>query len=433
MAALSALTTTRRSFVVQKAVGGTVTVRKNANFLSDEEVANYRLAVYRAAGISADTLSDSRGFQALAGIHGIPQGLCQHGTPAFALWHRPYVQAYEQALQDLVPTTFVPYWDWSNDTAIPQIFLDPTWDNPDSGATEANPLLAQPVNGGALTTRRPGTSADLARMAPLVAQALLASDYDAFAADLENPHNQVHGWVGGTMGFIGTSAFDPLFWSHHAYVEYVFCQWQDAHTAATQPSDVSTSQLTPFGVTVDRIWKYRDLGYVYEAADASTLALGGAIAPHSDGASLLSGSVVASFALDRIAPNFNRAEVRFEGLTLPEKTFELRIFANEPNADASTATLSNPHYLGSQFFFGHGGCFGAPGHCEPVDRDIFDLRPKHHYAPVKIRLNVTERLRASIAQLAPRRVGITLVAVGSDGKDLSDPGLHFEGLTFVIR
>ncbi len=37
---------------------------------------------------------------------------------------------------------------------------------------------------------------------------------------LENMHNAIHGLVGngGHMGNIPLSAFDPLFWLHHAYV-----------------------------------------------------------------------------------------------------------------------------------------------------------------------------------------------------------------------
>jgi tyrosinase len=438
MPILTALAPERDTFIAPRTFSGTVTVRKSANELSAQEIADYRLAVYRIAQISAKVRTDDRGYQWVAGIHGIPQRKCKHGSPAFALWHRPYVQLYEQLLQDVVPTAFVPYWNWTRDLAIPQIFLDATWSNPDTGATEPNPLLSQPMNGGAPTSRRPQPASRLAQNRRLVSQALLATDYDAFSADLENPHNNVHVWVGGDMSSIPTAAYDPLFWSHHCFVEYVFCQWQDAHTAAPQPSDVTNSDLIPFGVTVDQIWIYKKLGYTYKPAAAKPLALSGTSAPGPGAAeanSLHSGATVASFAPDGIEPDFNRAELRFEGLTLPEDSFEVRVFAGAPNADATTPTDDNPAYLGSQFFFGHGECTGAEGHCDVVERDIFDIRPKHHYYPVRVRLNVTRRLRVLLLRERGETdlVPVTLVAVDPDGNEIDEPGLRFEGLTIVVR
>ncbi len=431
MAALTALAPERQSFVAPKVFSGIVTVRKSANKMSSSEIENYRLAVYRIAQISAQSQADNRGYQWIAGVHGIPLGRCKHGVPAFALWHRPYVQIYEQALQDAVPSAFVPYWNWTKDRTIPQIFLDSTWQNADTGQTEPNPLLAQPINGGALTDRDPGSPSDLIPDAALVRQALLARDYDAFWPDLENPHNDVHGWVSGSMGVIGTAAYDPLFWSHHSFVEYLFCQWQDAHPGAVEPIDVPPSDLIPFGVTVDQIWNYKKIGYTYESDMATPLTLSQPGAESPPPATLVSGSTVAFFSVTDIDPAFTRAEIRFEGLTLPEVTFELRVFGGDPNASAATETDNNPHYLGSQNFFGHGGCFGAPGHCEPIDRDIFDLRPKHHYEPVRIRLNVTRQLRELLKERVAGQLPITLVSVDPKGQEIKSPGLHFEGLTVV--
>lgn len=440
MPILTALAPERETFAAPKTFSGTVTVRKSANELSAQEIADYRLAVHRIAQISAQVHTDDRGYQWVAGIHGRPQRKCKHGGAAFALWHRPYVQLYEQLLQDVVPGAFVPYWNWTRDLAIPQIFLDATWTNPDSGATEPNPLLAQPMNGGAPTRRRPQPARVLAQNRRLVAQALLATDYDAFSADLENPHNNVHGWVGGDMGSIPSAAYDPLFWSHHCFVEYIFCQWQDAHTAAPEPGDVSSADLIPFGVTVDTIWVYKKLGYTYESAAAKPLALNGTstLGPGAAAANTLrSGATVASFSPDGIELDFNRAEVRFEGLTLPGDSFELRVFAGDAKASAATPTDDNPAYLGSQFFFGHGECTGAEGHCDPVERDIFDVRPRHHYYPVRVRLNVTRRLRALLLRAYEGRASeplpLTLVAVDPDGNELGEPGLRFEGLTIVVR
>ena len=39
---------------------------------------------------------------------------------------------------------------------------------------------------------------------------------------VEGYHNIVHRWVDGTMAGRTTAAFDPMFWSHHCFVDYVW-------------------------------------------------------------------------------------------------------------------------------------------------------------------------------------------------------------------
>ncbi len=455
MAVLTAVAPVRDSFIANRKFGGVMTVRKSVYDMTADEVTAYRLAVDRIAKISAQNVNDSRGYQAIAGVHGLPGNKCQHHHPAFALWHRPYVQNYEQLLQDAVPGTadkpgvYLPYWDWTTQRAkaegIPQIFQDATWQNPDTKQVEPNPLASQPVlvvPRHAPTRRNPRPPAELERFAGMVQNALRAPDYLSMTSDLEGPHGGVHMWIGGDMTDQNVAAFDPIFWSHHCFVEYVFCQWQDAHPEALEPV-IDTRRFSPYSVTVDKIWSYRSLGYAYEPDSGSHLTPSSLnLAGHAGGAAdetgadggLVSGATVATFPMYYIIPDFDRAEVRFEGLTPPEDSFEVRVFANQPGADASTSIEDdNVHFLGSHFFFGHGDCVGAPGHCHPTDRDIFDLRGAHHYAPVQVRVNVTRRLKRLIEKEHPADTPITLVAVDRDGVELKCPGLHFEGFMIVVR
>jgi tyrosinase len=443
-ASVTVLAHGRRSFVAKKNFAGKVTVRKDVREMQPQEIVDFRLAVAGMAAISAQVPGDNRGFQYIAGIHGIPQFHCAHGIRAFALWHRPYVQMFEQAMQDIVPTAYLPYWNWSEQFEIPHIFTEKTWHNPKTGKTEPNPLLAQPMHGGAPTTRKPGPTAKLQRIGAKLAEARMATTYDNLHPDLEGPHNGLHLWVGGDMQSTDTAAYDPVFWAHHSFVEYVFCDWQDAHPGAHQPK-ISASDFVPFGVTVDDIWLYKDLGYVYDPYSPVPMNLGGKVenvataANTADAAmlpvpTLASGTTISHFALHTLEKDFTRAEVRFEGLTPPDDSFEVRVFVNEPKATAKTATDGNKNYLGSQHFFGHGGCFGAPGHCEPAPRDIFDLRPKHHYDPIYVRLNVTKPLRALVnsKEAGTKDAPVTLVVVDRDGKEIKDSGLHFEGFSLVL-
>jgi tyrosinase len=447
MAVLTAPSQERSWFLAPRTVSGTVTLRKSVYALTDAEVTAYRLAVYRLAQISAQSVTDQRGYQYAAGIHGLPGRYCTHHAPAFAIWHRPYIQGYEQRLQDVVPGAFVPYWDWTTrraqDEGIPRIFLDETWENPDTGKNEPNPLLSQPMSliGRGPTSRDPNDPSELVPLRALLHNALLATDYFAFTPDLENPHDQIHGWTGGSMGVIALAAYDPLFWSHHCFVEYAFCQWQDAHPEAQQP-DIDSRDFAPFSVTIDQVWNYHQLGYAYEPDNASDLQVAGIRQGPGATASktLRSGATVASFPLHTIDQDFNRADVRFEGLTPPHDSFAVRIFADQRDATGKTPTEGNPNYLGTRYFFGHGECGGAQGHCDPTPRDIFDLRPRHHYAPVQVRVNVTKRLKQLIARGGgPTKANpagdapITLVVVDRKGNEIVDSELSFEGLSVVIR
>ena len=39
---------------------------------------------------------------------------------------------------------------------------------------------------------------------------------------IETEHDNVHVWVGGAMAFVTTSTFDPIFFFHHTYIDYMW-------------------------------------------------------------------------------------------------------------------------------------------------------------------------------------------------------------------
>lgn len=59
-------------------------------------------------------------------------------------------------------------------------------------------------------------------------EAWIADDNPAGYDSLESIHDQIHGLTGsgGHMTYIHYSAFDPLFWLHHAMIDRVFSMWQ---------------------------------------------------------------------------------------------------------------------------------------------------------------------------------------------------------------
>jgi tyrosinase len=141
-----------------------------------------------------------------------------------------------------------------------------------------------------------------------------------------------------------------------------------------------------------------------------------------------SGATVATFSLDQLEPGFRRAEARFEGLRPPVATYSVRVFADEPNANASTPTDGNPHYLGTQHFYGLGVADVPPDPSDP-----YRLGRASQSARTRVPLNVTKGMRAYLAQAKPQPVPITLVAVDRDGKEIPEPDLDLEGFSIVTK
>lgn len=106
-----------------------------------------------------------------------------------------------------------------------------------------------------------------------------------------------------------------------------------------------------------------------------------------------------------------RADLVFYEVDHSSASFTGRIFLNNPKADASTST-DDPSYAGSFVIFGHGGCFGDVGHCDPVRRDDpFDVRPPHQLTPATRTVPVTDAVKRLLADQGTDAFTVTVVAV----------------------
>jgi len=119
-----------------------------------------------------------------------------------------------------------------------------------------------------------------------------------------------------------------------------------------------------------------------------------------------------------------RADLVFYDVNHSSASFTGRIFLNNPESDASTPT-DDPSYAGSFVIFGHGGCFGDVGHCDPVSRDDpFDLRPPHQLTPATRTVVVTDAVKRLVAAEGTNAFTVTVVAVvpGDESNDVLDFG-----------
>ena len=244
--------------------------RRNARTLTAGQLAAFRRSV-----TAAQALNDDRGYQAWAGVHGLPLPTsCTHNSPLFLPWHRAYLFLFEKTLQDRVAGVTLPWWNWTlrHNEGMPAAYTvarDPQG-NP-------NPLRGSPIQpsgrepgGPTRTNRVPGQAG--APPLPTLGQvrALFElTDFMDFQSQLEDIHNGVHVWVGGTMASISTSAYDPIFWAHHTMIDRIWRLWQLRHPGSGPPATLLGRALPPFPMTVRETLDTEALGYDYAETTAA--------------------------------------------------------------------------------------------------------------------------------------------------------------------
>jgi tyrosinase len=243
------------------------------------------------------TQPDGRPYRSWDGVNGAYQtGYCTHASIIFPTWHRPYLSLYEQLLWNNTqtiakryPTTNratyqaaadsfrIPYWDWASGSSIPSSLTSSriTINTPTGSQRITNPLyryVFRPTIGapdfpsGEGFQNAPYTTRDSRAASNINANAasihdrtyLLLSRQTEYAPfsnrayvdsrgnqydSAESIHDNIHGMIGGWMGLVGYSSFDPIFFLHHTNVDRLFAIWQ----AINPNSYLTTSQANQFG------------------------------------------------------------------------------------------------------------------------------------------------------------------------------------------
>lgn len=226
---------------------------------------NYALAMRALDNLE---ISNQRSWKYLAAMHGFDRDLwkqagvlgdgtavpasliddtfgdqCQHSTWYFLPWHRGYLFAFEAIIaatvKDLTGEDWVlPYWNYLDSTnpdarKVPEAFtVDTLWDG------TPNPFVRYPRARIALPQVPPQRDINLGAMKEpdfvVGADGTLGfgggktgfAHFGNMAGDLEaNPHNAVHGMVGGFMGNPYLASLDPVFWLHHCNIDRLWEAW----------------------------------------------------------------------------------------------------------------------------------------------------------------------------------------------------------------
>ncbi|HEY0025870.1 MAG TPA: tyrosinase family protein [Longimicrobium sp.] len=213
-----------------------------------------------------------------------------------------------------------------------------------------------------------------------------------------------------------TAAYDPIFWPVHANVDRLWWEWQQLNPNA-QPVEQS-SVLTPWGYTVADTLDMTRFGYEYVRCAFSIPV--GLQAP-------VGRFVSEPVKVPKGARDPRRVEVRLHRVPQLDRSCFVRVFLNLPDANANTPPEGD-HFGGYLAVFGHGECFGGPGHCAiPGQARPYDLRPRSHNTPRNHRVNVTQAARALLEKGAAT-LQVTLVAIGADYREENEL-LRMEGLS----
>jgi hypothetical protein len=189
---------------------------------------------------SAANPLDPRGWYAYAQLHSAFCGTNTYEDQVhygwfFLPWHRGYLVALEQLLQDTVaePQLALPYWDWTTSPQIPAAYAGPG--NPLSDPTR----IMQPAD---------VLPWDLLNVGPI----LRAPTWNSFgghprldpaAPQIEGCleqgcHNNTHNWMGGNIGTFSGAGYDPIFHLHHGQVDRLWSAWRAGDPAThLDPTD----------------------------------------------------------------------------------------------------------------------------------------------------------------------------------------------------
>jgi len=193
---------------------------------------------------------DRLSWVGLAGIHGANTDdyrFCPHGNWYFLPWHRAYISIYERLIRDLTanPEFALPYWDWTSQPKIPEVFISPktpdgktNWLYVNDRAFGQKWLRSWPAN-------RPLPSRVVG---PAVLREILETrNYEEFGSGRprgqdnldqswmfkhnglhgaleKTPHNLLHIKIGGWMPS-PLAPRDPLFLVHHCNVDRIWALW----------------------------------------------------------------------------------------------------------------------------------------------------------------------------------------------------------------
>lgn len=161
-----------------------------------------------------------------------------HGGCYFLPWHRLFLLQLENLMRRHEPDVTLPYWDWTRDSQ--DAAMSTLWKTEYCGGAHRND---QPIPDGPFawmstrtpqwhTVRRNFESGTSGSMQPLwgwnsLENVLNNANWSDFADGIESAHILPHIAIGGDMTSTHHAPNDPVFYLHHAYVDFLWSLRQE--------------------------------------------------------------------------------------------------------------------------------------------------------------------------------------------------------------
>ncbi|KAI9290999.1 Di-copper centre-containing protein, partial [Neoconidiobolus thromboides FSU 785] len=211
---------------------GDIKTRKNIKDLNEYQLKAYFDSVKALNNGPKPTIYDS-----FAEIH-LKFAKDIHNTPLFLIWHRYFLYFMEKELQKIDPSVVIPYWDWTenNERAHEDMVFSDSYFGGRSGSDRCvidgqfkdfkGYYRANGNNQEHCLQRKVNFTLSSTSRYVLNTNYFSLTTIDKFCNDLEYvPHGTVHSAIGGEFG-THASPNDPIFWSHHAFIDKLFYVWQ---------------------------------------------------------------------------------------------------------------------------------------------------------------------------------------------------------------
>jgi Common central domain of tyrosinase len=162
----------------------------------------------------------------------------QHFGSNFLMWHRIMLWEFEKELDLVSRGARVPAYDWSQYSGTGDALRTSLFGPSRAGGSGST---AGPIPNGAfqgLQSSADGSTGPVLRAFDysqvlhsrlMIDNAVGAlQDYARFNVWLEGVHANFHNAIGGDMNLLSFSPAEPVFYMHHAFVDKVWRQWQQA-------------------------------------------------------------------------------------------------------------------------------------------------------------------------------------------------------------
>ncbi|CAI9718898.1 chordin isoform X2 [Octopus vulgaris] len=230
--------------------------RKEIRDMSFDEIKRYQLVIQNLQHEKRNGKSVWFEFAEMYSEY-IPQA---SGNPLFLPWHRYFLFMVEKLMQDVECGVVIPYYDWTLDIGV--LNKSVIWSSKFFGGNGENgtdcvryhPFKSYHPPYWTPCLRRHFNSSVHLPDAIHVYLALQESTFSDFSAYMESMLHLFQMWVGGHMDS-PLSAYDPLFYSHVAFIDKLWDDWQRSHKKGLLrfPPNFRYVPMEPFKVTPDDV------------------------------------------------------------------------------------------------------------------------------------------------------------------------------------